>query len=162
MAHAEHCDAPCSLACCSLLARLLQIGNKSDKVVPPADGWDRHAAASIQSLAREGGHGGLDAIYAYLRARSEGPIVNGLPALVPRVGDGLICVRLMRLNCQALGTENHPMTDISDDAKRNRLGRTKANAEYTDKSARDSWAAEEWNLRPVTSAASEHLLPGRL
>lgn len=30
----------------------------------------------------------LDAIYAYLRARSEGPIVNGLPALVPRAGDG--------------------------------------------------------------------------
>jgi SAM-dependent methyltransferase len=35
------------------------------------------------------------------------------------------------------------MDDISDDAKRNREGWTKANTEYTDKSARDAWAAEE-------------------
>jgi SAM-dependent methyltransferase len=47
------------------------------------------------------------------------------------------------------------MTDISDDAKRNRVGWTKANAEYTDKSARDSWAAEEmtWGVYGVPEAS---------
>ena len=47
------------------------------------------------------------------------------------------------------------MNDISDDAKRNRVGWTKANAEYTDKSAHDSWAAEQmtWGVFGVPEAS---------
>ncbi len=47
------------------------------------------------------------------------------------------------------------MNDISDDAKRNRIGWTKANADYTDKSARDAWAAAEmrWGVFGVPEAS---------
>ena len=47
------------------------------------------------------------------------------------------------------------MTEISDDAKRNRVGWTKANADFTDKSARHTWAAKEitWGVFGVPEAS---------
>ena len=62
---------------------------------------------------------------------------------------------MVGLSGQSLRTKDHSMNDISDDAKRNRLGWTKANAEYTDKSARDSWAAEQmtWGVYGVPEAS---------
>jgi hypothetical protein len=47
------------------------------------------------------------------------------------------------------------VTEISDDAKRNRAGWTKANADFTDKSARRAWAAEEitWGVFGVPEAS---------
>ena len=46
------------------------------------------------------------------------------------------------------------MTDISDDAKRNRESWTQANAEYTDAKASSTWAAEEitWGVFGVPEA----------
>ena len=51
------------------------------------------------------------------------------------------------------------MTEISDDAKRNRVGWTKANADFTDKSARHTWAAEEitWGVFGVPEASLDTL-----
>jgi hypothetical protein len=47
------------------------------------------------------------------------------------------------------------MTEISDDAKRNREGWTKANAAYTDRRASHTWAAEEitWGVCRPSSVA---------
>lgn len=51
------------------------------------------------------------------------------------------------------------MTEISDDAKRNRVSWTKANADFTDKSARQSWAAKEmtWGVFGVPEASLDTL-----
>ena len=47
------------------------------------------------------------------------------------------------------------MIDLSDDAKRNREGWTKANADYTDEQARHNWAATEitWGVFGVPEAS---------
>lgn len=47
------------------------------------------------------------------------------------------------------------MTEISDDAKRNREGWTKANADHTDAQARRSWAATDttWGVFGVPEAS---------
>ena len=51
--------------------------------------------------------------------------------------------------------QGHAMTDISDDAKRNREGWTKANADYTDDQARHNWAASDitWGVFGVPEAS---------
>ena len=52
-----------------------------------------------------------------------------------------------------------PMTDISDDAKRNREDWTQANADYTDAQASSSWAAEEitWGVFGIPEAPLDTL-----
>jgi SAM-dependent methyltransferase len=47
------------------------------------------------------------------------------------------------------------MDDLSEDAKRNRSGWTQANADHTDKTARDAWAAQEmtWGVFGVPEAS---------
>ncbi len=74
------------------------------------------------------------------------------------IGSALILLYHRRKNLETLhGTAD--MTEISDDAKRNRISWTKANADFADERAHQAWAASDitWGVFDVPEASLDTL-----